>query len=79
MWDRGPGIPTENKERLFTPFFTTRSKGMGLGLSIVKGIVDAHQGVIGEVGRHGEGAHFIIVLPALRPESEGQPPQGQQP
>ena len=64
--DRGPGIPDEHKERLFTPFFTTRSKGMGLGLSIVKGIIDAHQGAIAEVGREGEGAHFIIVLPGLR-------------
>jgi signal transduction histidine kinase len=63
--DRGPGIPEANKSRLFTPFFTTRSKGMGLGLSIVKGIVDAHQGAIAEVGREGEGAHFIIVLPAI--------------
>lgn len=66
--DTGPGIPPENKERLFTPFFTTRSKGMGLGLSIVKGIVDAHQGAIAEVGRLGEGARFLIVLPALRGE-----------
>lgn len=68
--DRGPGIPNENKARLFTPFFTTRSKGMGLGLSIVKGIVDAHQGAISEVGRPGEGAHFLIVLPAQRSEEE---------
>ncbi|MFN3652828.1 MAG: GAF domain-containing protein [Armatimonadota bacterium] len=64
--DRGPGIPEENKSKLFTPFFTTRSKGMGLGLSIVKGIIDAHQGVIAEVGRLGEGAHFLIVLPTSR-------------
>lgn len=68
--DTGPGIPDENKRRLFTPFFTTRSKGMGLGLSIVKGIVDAHQGVIREVGSEGEGAHFIIVLPAAKREPE---------
>jgi signal transduction histidine kinase len=68
--DTGPGIPEENKRRLFTPFFTTRSKGMGLGLSIVKGIVDAHQGAIREVGREGEGAHFIIVLPATKKEPE---------
>jgi signal transduction histidine kinase len=66
--DTGPGIPQENKARLFTPFFTTRSKGMGLGLSIVKGIVDAHQGVITEIGREGEGAHFLILLPALPTE-----------
>jgi signal transduction histidine kinase len=61
--DRGPGIPVENKARLFDPFFTTRAKGMGLGLSIVKGIIDAHGGSIHEVGRPGEGAHFVIVLP----------------
>ncbi len=63
--DNGPGVPSGNKRKLFTPFFTTRSKGMGLGLSIVKGIVDAHQGAIAEVGREGEGAHFILVLPAI--------------
>lgn len=62
--DRGPGISEENRARLFQPFFTTRAKGMGLGLSIVKGIIDAHGGVIREVGRPNEGAHFVIVLPA---------------
>jgi signal transduction histidine kinase len=62
--DRGPGIPAENKSKLFMPFFTTRAKGMGLGLSIVKGIIDAHGGLIREVGRPGEGARFVILLPA---------------
>jgi signal transduction histidine kinase len=76
VMDQGPGIPQEHKERLFTPFFTTRAKGMGLGLSIVKGIIDAHQGAIAEVGREGEGAHFLIVLPGLPPESEGAPNGG---
>ncbi len=61
--DEGPGIPPENKPRLYTPFFTTRARGMGLGLSIVKGIVDAHRGAIAEVGEPGEGARFVIVLP----------------
>jgi signal transduction histidine kinase len=64
--DRGPGVPEEIKGRLFTPFFTTRSKGMGLGLSIVKGIIDAHQGSISEVGKPGEGARFVILLPEVR-------------
>jgi signal transduction histidine kinase len=69
--DWGPGIPEENKNRLFTPFFTTRSKGMGLGLSIVKGIIDAHHGAIAEVGRPGEGARFLIVLPGQA--ADGKP------
>ncbi|MGC8835158.1 MAG: ATP-binding protein, partial [Armatimonadota bacterium] len=53
-----------DKKRIFDPFFTTRSKGMGLGLSIVKGIVEAHRGVIVENGEPGAGARFVILLPA---------------
>lgn len=71
--DTGPGIPDENRVKLFTPFFTTRSKGMGLGLPIVKGIVDAHEGVIEEVGQEGVGAYFIIVLPAAPTKAETVP------
>ena len=48
--DTGPGVPPELKEKIFTPFYTSRVKGMGLGLSIVKGIVDAHHGVLRETG-----------------------------
>jgi signal transduction histidine kinase len=66
--DRGPGVPAESKDRIFAPFYTTRSKGMGLGLSIVKGIIDAHQGAIMEIGEPGQGAHFAIVLPAAPPD-----------
>ncbi|MBW3624007.1 MAG: GAF domain-containing protein [Armatimonadetes bacterium] len=62
--DRGPGISEENKKRIFTPFFTTRAKGMGLGLSIVKGIIEGHGGSIAETGVPGEGARFLILLPA---------------
>lgn len=61
--DEGPGVPEEEKERIFTPFYTSRVKGMGLGLSIVKGIIEAHQGSIREIGRPGEGATFCICLP----------------
>lgn len=67
--DRGPGIPDENKKSIFRPFFSTRSKGMGLGLSIVKGIVDAHNGTIREIGREGEGAKFEILLPAANDDA----------
>jgi signal transduction histidine kinase len=61
--DEGPGVPTEDKKRIFDAFFSTRSKGMGLGLSIVKGIIDAHRGRISEVGEAGVGAKFRILLP----------------
>ena len=65
--DNGPGVSAEHKSRLFEPFFTTRAQGMGLGLSIVKGIVDAHGAAIAEIGRPDEGARFVIVFPAHTP------------
>jgi signal transduction histidine kinase len=61
--DTGPGVELENKPKIFNPFFTSRAKGMGLGLSIVKGIVDAHDGTIYESGTPGKGARFTILLP----------------
>ena len=61
--DTGPGIEEEAKATIFQPFFSGRVKGMGLGLSIVKGIVDAHGGEIFEAGRLGHGARFVILLP----------------
>lgn len=61
--DSGPGVPPEEKGRIFQPFFTGRVKGMGLGLSIVKGIVDAHGGEVQEIGAGGEGARFVLQLP----------------
>ncbi len=61
--DEGVGIPIDAKATVFRPFYTTRIKGMGLGLSIVKGIVEAHNGQIVERGIPGKGAHFSIFLP----------------
>jgi signal transduction histidine kinase len=61
--DTGPGVPEDLKGRIFQPFYTTRVKGMGLGLSIVRGIIEAHQGLIREVGVPGKGARFLIFLP----------------
>ncbi len=61
--DSGPGVPDNQKVKIFTPFYTTRAKGMGLGLSIVKGIIDAHHGCIVETGQPQHGARFQIVLP----------------
>lgn len=74
--DEGPGIAREHRGKMFTPFFTTRSQGMGLGLSIVKGIIDSHGGLITEIGAPGHGAHFVIALPISR---MGEPPPAQHP
>ncbi len=64
--DDGPGIPEENTEHLFDPFFTTKEvgKGTGLGLSICHGIISEHNGRIWVESKPGEGADFIIELPA---------------
>jgi signal transduction histidine kinase len=61
--DEGPGVPDDLKAKIFTPFYSSRVKGMGLGLSIVKGIIEAHHGVIHETGVEGQGARFLIYLP----------------
>jgi len=61
--DGGPGVPLEKKSLIFQPFYSGRVKGMGLGLSIVKGIVDAHGGEVFEAGTPGSGAKFVILLP----------------
>jgi signal transduction histidine kinase len=61
--DTGPGVSPDQKNSIFQPFFSSRVKGMGLGLSIVKGIVEAHGGGIYEGGEQGQGAKFVILLP----------------
>jgi signal transduction histidine kinase len=64
--DTGPGVRAEQKAQIFQPFFSGRVRGMGLGLSIVKGIVDAHGGEVFEAGDEGVGAKFVILLPIPR-------------
>jgi two-component system sensor histidine kinase FlrB len=61
--DNGPGIPEHVRERIFEPFFTTRTQGNGIGLSIVKSVIEAHQGSV-RLADTGPGATFIIDLPA---------------
>jgi signal transduction histidine kinase len=60
--DSGPGVPAELAEKLFEPFFTTREDGTGLGLPIVRQIVQAHGGSIRVGERAGGGARFEIRL-----------------
>jgi signal transduction histidine kinase len=63
--DTGNGIPKENMNKLFTPFFTTKKigKGTGLGLAISYGIIKMHKGDIRVISTVGEGTTFIIRLP----------------
>lgn len=61
--DTGGGIPEQIKSKLFTPMTTTKSKGQGLGLAVVKRLVDALKGTISFESQVGEGTKFVIELP----------------
>ena len=64
--DNGCGIPLEIKEKIFTPFFTTKSHGTGLGLSISRGIIEDHKGSSFTLNsEEGKGAVFKIAFPLL--------------
>lgn len=62
--DNGPGIPAEDKNKLFLPYFSTKRKGTGLGLTIVHQIIKEHNGSISVDDNFPQGAKFIIQLPA---------------
>jgi PAS domain S-box-containing protein len=61
--DTGVGMSKENKEKIFTPFFTTRAKGMGVGLAICKKFVESHGGSIEVESKEGKGSTFTVILP----------------
>jgi two-component system sensor histidine kinase FlrB len=61
--DDGAGISASAQERLFEPFFTTRSEGSGLGLAIVRQVADAHNGWVEWAPRDGGGSRFTLFLP----------------
>jgi PAS domain S-box-containing protein len=63
--DDGEGIPDEIIDKIFNPFFTTKQKGTGLGLHIVKSIVEAHQGSISVESKLHAGTTFTILLPGV--------------
>jgi signal transduction histidine kinase len=61
--DQGCGLPEGHKEKIFSPFFTTKEKGTGLGLPIAEKIIEAHGGYLEVLENHGRGVTFQIVLP----------------
>jgi len=61
--DDGAGIPAQDLPRLFTPFFTTKERGSGLGLATVQRIVDAHRGTVTAGAGPAGGARFVVRLP----------------
>ena len=63
--DNGKGIDAATQERLFEPFYTTRTDGTGLGLAIVRGVVEAHRGSVQVKSAPGCGSEFILRLPKL--------------
>ena len=70
--DHGGGVPAEVAQRLFTPFFTTRAEGMGLGLSLCRTVIEQHGGALDHQNRQGAdgriiGAEFSFTLPAEQP------------
>jgi two-component system nitrogen regulation sensor histidine kinase GlnL len=64
--DNGPGIPKEDLDKLFIPFYTTKSDGTGLGLPICQRIVRAHEGEIEVRSMVDKGATFTVRLPLPR-------------
>ncbi|PSV63708.1 sensor histidine kinase [Photobacterium profundum] len=64
IWDNGPGLNESQKQRIFTPFFTTKKDGLGLGLTISKRIIDSFSGSLIIQDHSDGGAEFIIKLPA---------------
>lgn len=67
LWDNGAGIPPEDRERVFEPLFSTKPSGIGLGLPLVRRIIELHDGNIWvEDAPGGQGACFVIRLPVRR-------------
>lgn len=62
--DDGPGISDEDKQKIFTPYFSNKSSGTGLGLAIAHNIIDEHNGVISIEDNAPRGARFIVEIPA---------------
>jgi PAS domain S-box-containing protein len=63
--DSGGGLPKQDRDKIFTQFYSTKANGMGMGLTIVRSIVEAHGGKL-SAENTGEGARFFFTLPVIR-------------
>ena len=88
VFDSGTGIPADISEKLFEPFCTTKKRGLGMGLSITRTIVEAHEGRVWAENNAGAGATFHLEFPAYKERParrskpitapvDEQPPSGQ--
>jgi signal transduction histidine kinase len=74
--DDGPGIPDEQQQRIFEPFFSTKFTGTGLGLAIARSLVEQHGGTLEVESEPDKGSTFLVLLPAETPVDES-PPDGE--
>jgi signal transduction histidine kinase len=65
LQDAGVGIPPENLEKLFEAFYTTKRRGMGMGLSVSRSIIENHHGRIWATPNNGPGATFSFSIPIV--------------
>jgi signal transduction histidine kinase len=72
--DDGGGIDPAHRARLFHPYFTTKKHGTGLGLFVIRRIVEAHGGTVAVESEPGQGATFRVTLPASGKSSSHQVP-----
>jgi signal transduction histidine kinase len=70
--DFGAGLPKERPEKVFDHFFTTKASGMGMGLTIVRSIIEAHAGNVSAENVRDGGARFFFRLPAAQQKAESQ-------
>ncbi|BBQ85995.1 TPA: two-component system sensor histidine kinase ZraS [Kluyvera ascorbata] len=70
--DSGKGMTEEQKQAIFTPYFTTKADGTGLGLAVVQNIVEQHGGTIQVTSAPGKGATFTLYLPANGQQKDEQ-------